>query len=60
MMVSRCSFCSKIGDDEHGPKLIGVTSFTGLRGMRSNTTHCQSLFSPVIVRRQNGMAVLCR
>jgi hypothetical protein len=29
MMASRCSFCSKVDDAEHGPKLGGVTSFTG-------------------------------
>jgi hypothetical protein len=29
MITSHCSFCSNVGDPEHGPQLVGVTSFTG-------------------------------
>jgi hypothetical protein len=29
MITSHCSFCSNVGDAEHGPQLVGVTSFTG-------------------------------
>jgi hypothetical protein len=29
MITSHCSFCSNVVDAEHGPQLVGVTSFTG-------------------------------